>query len=199
MIDLSYYNEHRGIYSPLIEHNGIVCGFWMVGNDYRNGTSYYGAYPPSYLKRLSLLFPRPDKVLHLFSGKVKTGAWDHLGGPVPEEETFDINPDLDPSHCGNAEHLRDICGAGAFDLILADPPYGNNHEKYGTAKVNKKKVVSACAEVLEPEGYLVWLDTIMPIWAKRNGWKLRGTIGLLQSTNHVVRVITVLEKQERGT
>lgn len=33
---IAYYNNHRGIYSPLIDHNGSVAGFWLVGNNYRN-------------------------------------------------------------------------------------------------------------------------------------------------------------------
>ena len=27
MIDCENYNNKRGIYSPLIEHNGCVCGY----------------------------------------------------------------------------------------------------------------------------------------------------------------------------
>lgn len=77
--------------------------------------------------------------------------------------------------------------------------YDDNHIKYGTEKVNKKKVIKGCARVLKVGGYLVWLDTIMPIWAKADGWKLRGTIGLLQSTNHKVRVITILQKIGSGS
>jgi 16S rRNA G966 N2-methylase RsmD len=80
------------------------------------------------------------------------------------------------------------------DLILADPPYNQNHLKYGTAPVHKIKVIKACAKILKIGGFLVWLDTIQPIWSKADGWKLRGTIGFLQSTNHAVRVISMLEK-----
>lgn len=193
-MDTEHYNTNRGIFSPLVEHNGIVCGFWMVGNDYRNKARYYGAYPPGYLKRMKLLFPQEFEkgwTLHLFSGMVPCGE---------RELTFDIKPELEPHYIGNAEevdsyflehghqvHLK-------FDLILADPPYGENHLKYGTKPVNKKKVIKSCAKILHDGGHLVWLDTIMPIWAKADGWKLKGTIGLLQSTNHQVRVITILEK-----
>ena len=43
MVDVDNYNENRGIYSPLIEHNGVVCGYWLMGNN--TGTRRnYGAY-----------------------------------------------------------------------------------------------------------------------------------------------------------
>jgi hypothetical protein len=190
MMDVKNYNENRGIYSALLEHNGIVCGFWLVGQDYHNTTRFFGAYPPSYLKRMGLLFPdhKDFGVLHLFSGMVPMGTWKN-------ELTFDINPDLDPTIVGNAEELSKCVGLKyAIDLILGDPPYDDNHVKYGTEKVNKRRVIKECAKVLRKGGHLVWIDTIIPIWAKSDGYRLRGTIGMVQSTNHKCRVITILEK-----
>ncbi len=197
MVDVDNYNENRGIYSPLIEHNGVVCGYWLMGNNYRNPSKYYGAYPPSYLKRIQLLFPREFRsglILHCFSGEVE------LVG-TPEERArqvrFDINGSLThtPDVVGDAAQLSQYFEEGTFDLILADPPYGDNHVKYGTKPVNKKKVVQECSKVLKDEGTLVWLDTIMPMWAKADGWKLRGTIGMCQSTNHQTRLVTILEQE----
>jgi hypothetical protein len=189
-MDVANYNACRGIYSPLVEHNNIACGFWLCGNDYHNVSKYYGAYPPSYLKRMKWLFPDHKVVMHLFSGKVETGIWD-------EEITVDVNPDVNARVVCDATHLKDSINWMRFQqpsLILADPPYDDNHVKYGTEKVNKHKVVKECAKVLPVGGYLVWLDTIIPIWAKADGWKLRGTIGMVQSTNHKCRVITILER-----
>ena len=188
------YNRLRGVYSPVHEHNGIIYGFWLCGNDYRNATPYYGAYPPSYLKRMGWLFPdaRDFWVLHLFAGMTPPGTW-------KEEDFMDINPDVKrpdrPTIVGDAENFS-LHGwdRGKWDLIVADPPYDDNHVKYGTKKVNKKKVVKECAKVLTKGGHLVWIDTVIPMWAKADGWKLRGTIGMVQSTNHKCRVITILEK-----
>ncbi len=196
MIDVKNYNDHRGIYSPLIEHNGIVCGYWLMGNDYRNPSKYYGAYPPSYLKRVRMLFPREFEsglILHCFSGEVE------LVGTT-EERMRQIRLDIKdglvnrPDVVGDAAQLSKYFKPGSFDLILADPPYGDNHTKYGTPPVNKKKVVQECGKVLKDGGTLVWLDTIMPMWAKADGWKLAGTIGMCQSTNHQTRVMTILEQ-----
>lgn len=192
MIDVKNYNDHRGIYSPLIEHNGIVCGYWLMGNDYRNPSKYYGAYPPSYLKRIKMLFPNEasnGRILHCFAGMVE------VNDPA-REIRFDIRTDIDPlpDVVGNAANLSEYFPPGEFDLILADPPYGDNHAKYGTPPVNKKKVVQECGKVLKDGGTLVWLDTIMPMWAKADGWKLAGTVGMCQSTNHQTRLITILEQ-----
>lgn len=183
ILDPENYNQNRGIYSPVIVHNGVVCGFWLTGNDYRNPSKYYGAYPPNYLKRMKLLFPNAHDVLHLFSGKVVKGTWE-------KETTADINPELRPDIICNAETLEIF----PFDLILADPPYENNHEKYGTERVNKHKAIKQAARNIKTGGYLVWLDTIQPMWAKADGWQLKGTIGLCQSTMHRVRMVTILRK-----
>jgi hypothetical protein len=203
-MDVAYYNANRGIASPLIEHGDIVCGFWMCGNDYHNKSPLYGAYPPCYLPRMKLLFPEEfekGKILHLFSGSINCDT------PAVGNDVFrvDIKPHeiltadghimtTGPDIIGYEEEIDTMFDPGTFDLILADPPYDDNHLKYGTEKVNKKKVIKASTKALRVGGFLVWLDTIMPIWAKADGWKLRGTIGLLQSTNHKVRVISILEK-----
>ena len=185
MIDVQNYNDNRGIYSPLVEHNDCVCGYWLTGNDYR-GNGYYGGYPPNYLKRIRLLSPHAIRVLHLFSGKVTKGLW-------PDEWTCDINPDI-PADCHrNAESISEY-PMGQFDLVLADPPYEQNHIKYGTKPVNKRRVIKECAKIIPVGGCLVWLDTRIPMWSKADGWKLRGTIGLNQSTQHLTRTITILEK-----
>ena len=191
IIDVDYYNKNRGIYSELIEHNGCICGYWLVGNDYRNKSSYYGTYPPNYLKRVRLLFPRYEehRVLHVFSGVVEKEK---------NEMKLDINPALNPEILGNAEEMP--IKSNRFDIILADPPYEkSDSERYGCKHPNKKKVIKECARVLNKDGVLVWLDTRIPMWAKADGWKLRGTIGFNQSTQHRTRTITILEKSNEPT
>jgi len=202
-MDVAHYNANRGIYFPIIEQGGLFGTFWLVGNSYKNQAKMFGAYPPSYLKRIQLLFPEEFEkgwILHLFSGTLQGSE---------RQITFDIRQEMKPDFVGNAEDIdriftQEMVGRVAgnselwegFDLILADPPYDENHIRYGTKLVNKKKVIKKCATILKPGGHLVWLDTIMPIWSKADGWKLKGTIGLLQSTNHKVRVISILEKVE---
>src|SRR5262252_10439190 len=62
---------------PVVSASGRwLCGVWLLGNNYV-GSGYYGAYPPSYLRRVAALFPDIpcDRWLHLFSGS--------LGADVP--------------------------------------------------------------------------------------------------------------------
>ena len=196
-MNIENYNLHRQNFSPLVEHNNAVYGFWLIGRWYNatmGGQYYYGAYPPSYLKRLGLLFPdifNVGKILHLFSGTVI--------GDGERIITLDINPEpiqgIKPDIIGDAEELDGLFSENKFDLIVADPPYGDNYIKYGTKPINRKKIVHLCSIILKNGGFLVWLDTIIPQWAKRDGWVLRGMIGLAQSTNHAVRSITILQKQ----
>jgi len=186
-MDVNYYNAVRGIWSPLIEHGDIITGYWMPGNNYQKDNDYYGGYPRDYLERMRALFPHAVNVLHLFSGMVVIGRW-------PHEERVDINLELPAEHHYNAEQIAALDKFRKWELILADPPYEENHEKYSTEKANKKKVVHGCASVIRPGGFLVWLDTRIPIWAKSDGWKLRGTIGLVQSTNCLTKTTTILEK-----
>lgn len=48
-----------------------LSAVWLLGNAYK-GSGYYGAYPPSYLRRVAALFPdvAPERWLHLFSGSL---------------------------------------------------------------------------------------------------------------------------------
>ncbi|MFA6364579.1 hypothetical protein [Methanoregula sp.] len=184
MISIENYNQNRGIYSPLVEHNGCICGYWLTGNDYR-GNGYYGGYPPNYLKRIKLLFPDVQNVLHIFAGMTKKGTW-------PYEVMMDSNPECKPDRVGDVTYL--LPTKERYELIVADPPYEQNHEKYGTPRVNKRRIVKYCAGSLVTGGCLVWLDTRIPMWSKADGWSLRGTIGLNQSTQHLTRTITILER-----
>ena len=195
-MNIENYNDNRRNYSPLVEHNGAAYGFWLIGrwhNVTKGKAYYYGAYPPSYLKRLELLFPDQFKgtILHLFSGTVE--------GDGERVFALDCNPEpipgVKPDIVADAEKLDEHVPLKFFDLIIADPPYGENYKKYGVKrKASRRKVLHLCSRVLKNGGYLIWLDTLIPQWAKRDGWTLRGLIGLGQSTNHGVRVITILQK-----
>lgn len=47
-----------------------VFASWMGGQDYRNKSGMYGAYPAGYLERVFSMFPDARRVLHLFSGSL---------------------------------------------------------------------------------------------------------------------------------
>lgn len=152
-----------------------------MGNNYRNKSRYYGAYPGSYLKRVNALFPEKKNVCHLFSGSIPPGDYVRI----------DINPDNKPDIVADAENLK---MKSRFDIIYADPAYSvEDSEHYGTVMVSRKKVFESCHPALEKKGHLVWLDQVFPMFSKRN-WKLIGAIGIIVSTNHRVRFTFIFEK-----
>lgn len=173
-------------YSPLVVHNERLYGFWLIGRWYASNRQFYGSYPPSYLARVRSLFPDCERVLHLFSGSVEDVRLN--------EVTYDIKPDFSPTICDDVRNLLAHFKRGEFDLILADPPYeARDFQKYGCQPFNKAKVIKECTVIVKPTGFLVWLDTILPPFSRRD-WELYGIIGLVQSTNHRTRAISIFQK-----
>ena len=161
---------------------------WMLGNDYRNRSRLYGAYPPNFLRRVMSMFPDidPKRTLHLFSGSVKVGR----SGAV----TFDIQKKMRPKVVGDAHALSMYFAPSRFDLILADPPYSKEDaERYGTEMIRPPKVLHECANVLSAGGYVLWLSTTWPLFTKRE-FELDGVVNIIRSTNHRVRDVFFFRK-----
>lgn len=180
----NHYNLEFAKYpgSHLATQNGMLSGVWMLGNNYR-GSGYYGAYPPQYLKRLAALFPDCKQVMHLFSGSLPPGDYVR----VDTTRAGIVQPDV----VADAENLGKF---KPFDLIYADPPYSvADAVHYGTKMVNRKKVLEECSRVLKPGGFVVWLDTVWPMIAKKH-LVLVGVIGILRSQNHRVRFCFIMKK-----
>lgn len=191
---ISYFNSNKKpTWSGLLDHKGVVAGCWWFGRWYNtnrdnNGHYFYGAYPKGFIERVQLLFApyfSDGSILHLFSGTIV--------GDSERVVTFDNRAELRPDVIGNAEKVDEYF-TRKFDLILADPPYEDNYKKYGTPKFSRKKVVHSCSHILNPKGYFCWLDTLVPQWKKQDGWEYKGNIGIIQSTNHRVRTLTILRK-----
>lgn len=173
-------------YGPLFCTNRIF-GVWIMGNDYRSRTGYYGSYPPNYLKRVMSMFPDCTKILHLFSGSLSNGV---VG------IRFDINEEVEPDIKGNAECLSAHFDRDYFDLILADPPYSSEDAMhYGTPLVSRNKVLKECITVSMPEGFIGWLDQVKPMYRK-DEVDLAGVICIDRSTNHRVRALYLFQKKE---
>lgn len=170
--------------SLFVSEEGRVVGTWIMGNDYRVQTGYYGGYPAGYLRRVRALFPEKRKVLHLFSGKVDLSA---LPG-----DTVDINPDLAPTFVDDAQTLERV-PLEEYDLILADPPYSvEDAERYQTTMVKRNVVLRALQRVV-PDTHIVWLDQVLPMYRK-DAFAIDAVIGMVKSTNHRFRVVTVFRR-----
>lgn len=163
-----------------------LYGVWQLGAYYKNGSTYYGAFPHSFLDRVLALYPEiaPAEVLHVFSGSLPGGDYTRL----------DINPD-----CG-AELVGSVYDVGAlttkrFRLVIADPSYSAaDAERYGTASIDRGRATNALADVLAPGGHLAWLDTAWPMHQKAR-WHYYGAISVIRSTNHRIRALTLFERK----
>jgi len=180
----SYVRETGFPRSLFVGEDGRVVGTWIMGNDYRVKSAYYGGYPAGYLRRVRALFPDKRRVLHLFSGRVDLAAF--------PGDTVDINPRLRPTFLDDAQTLERV-PLGAYDLVLADPPYSvEDAERYQTTMVKRTTVMRALRR-LSPGAHVVWLDQVLPMYRK-DAFAVDAVIGMVKSTNHRFRVITVFRR-----
>ena len=171
--------------SLFVSEDGRLVGTWIMGNDYRVRSAYYGGYPAGYLRRIRALFPDKRRVLHLFSGRVDLAA---LPG-----DTVDINPALLPTYVDDAQRLEAV-PLDAYDLVLADPPYSvEDAERYQTTMIKRNCVLRALERV-QPGAHVVWLDQVLPMYRKA-AFDIEGVIGMVKSTNHRFRVVTVFRRR----
>lgn len=180
----NYVRETGFPRSLFVAEDGRVVGTWIMGNDYRVKSGYYGGYPAGYLRRVKSLFPDKRRVLHLFSGRVDQSV---LPG-----DTVDLNAALEPTFVDDAQTLQRV-PLEDYDLVLADPPYSvEDAERYQTTMVKRNVVMSALRR-LRPGAHVVWLDQILPMYRK-DAFALEATIGMWKSTNHRFRGISVFRR-----
>ena len=196
----AYYNETFPERPPLAANADWVTGTWCIGACYKNPNPLYGAYPRGYLERVHSMFPDAEKVLHVFSGGLKQrDAWlaatlfngchdtqvDLVDCMGPEDGRY-------PTWQGPVEYLPSVW-AGRFDLVLADPPYSAaDAVKYDVKMPKITNVMRELRRVTAKAGNLVWLDQKWPQHRKTD-WKTWGHIGLVRSTNHRMRLVTMFK------
>lgn len=182
---IKHYCRETGFPKSLfVSADNRIVGTWIMGNNYKVKSTYYGGYPATYLKRIKALFPDKKSVLHLFSGKVDLSAF--------PGDTVDINPDLNPTYMDNAQTLEKV-PLEKYDLILSDPPYSiEDCEHYGTSMVKRNKVMKALSRTVSGT-HIVWLDQVLPMYRK-DTFSLDGVIGMWKSTNHRFRGISIFRR-----
>jgi hypothetical protein len=184
-------NNYKKVIGPayLAQENGWVFGTWIMGNTYAKRNDFYGGYQGNFLKRIDALFPDRKRVLHLFSGKLDLTQF--------PGDTLDIDPTLNPTYCVNAETCYGV-PLNQYDFVLADPPYSESDAaKYGQPLVNRNKVIKALSTRLPVNAFIVWLDQVYPMYQKEN-LRPDATIGIIGSTNHRFRVLTVFRCLENA-
>ena len=165
---------------------GRVQGIWVMGNNYHATSAIYGSYPHGYLARVRALFPEKQRVLHLFSGDVDL--------VVLPGDTVDLRgAACNPTYVDDAQTLA-LVPLEKYDLVCADPPYSiEDAEHYGPAMVKRNKVMDALGQRLTAGTHVVWLDQVLPMYRKVD-FDVEGWIGMVKSTNHRFRVITIFRK-----
>lgn len=184
---ITNYVEQTGFPKCLfLGADGRVVGTWIMGNDYRVKSEYYGGYPAGYLRRVRALFPDKKRVLHLFSGKVDLATF--------PGDTVDINPAFNPTYMDDAQTLTRV-PLEEYDLVLADPPYSvEDADRYQTTMV-KRNLVMRALQRLSVEAHVVWLDQVLPMYRK-DAFDQEAVIGMVKSTNHRFRVVTVFRRRD---
>ena len=171
--------------SLFVAEDGRVVGTWIMGNDYRVKSAYYGGYPAGYLRRVAALFPDRKRVLHVFSGRVDLAA-------MPGD-TVDCNPDLLPTYVADAHDLSSV-PLSDYDLVMADPPYSiEDAERYQTTMVKRNVVLRSLAKGMRAGSRIIWLDQVLPMYRK-DEWAIEAVVGMVKSTNHRFRVMTVFRR-----
>lgn len=171
-----------------------VTGTWAIGACYKNPNKLYGAYPHGYLDRVMSMFPDAKTILHAFSGGMKL---DYVQETAPEAE-MELVDLMGPTNGRYPTWQGDLTEmpkewAGRFDLILADPPYSKSDaKKYGVKMPNRGKIARCLRNVAQNGATLVWLDTCWPMHRK-DMWKTYGHIGLVRSTNHRMRLVSLFQ------
>ena len=170
--------------SLFISEDDRIVGTWIMGNAYGVKSGYYGGYPAGYLRRIKALFPEKTNILHLFSGRVDQSV---LPG-----DTVDLNSDMEPTYVNDAQDLENV-PLDNYDLVLADPPYSvEDAENYQPTMVKRNKVMRALSRINKGT-HIVWLDQVLPMYRK-DTYRIIGVIGMVKSTNHRFRVITIFER-----
>jgi len=169
---------------PYVAADDRLYATWILGNDYRSKTDYWGAYPPNYLERITAVFPDAERVCHLFSGSLPKGNYTR----------FDRREDIDCDVRGDANDFASYFPGKFFDIIYADPPYTEEDAaNYGTCLINRNKVVSEALVRVDVGGFLVWMDMVLPMYRK-DEVAFMGAITLIRSTNHRVRGVFLFQK-----
>ena len=179
------YNKKFPTHPPLAFNKRWITGAWYFVRSKRG--KIYGSYPDAYLKRIYNLFPDCNNILHLFSGSLSKKE---------KGLRFDINKIHKPDICGDVRCVKKYFRTNQFDLIIADPPYETKDFKiYGCEPFNKGQVIKDLYRIIQPNGFIIWLDLIIPMH-KKEQWQMMGMIAFGQGCGMRARAISIFQTQK---
>lgn len=181
-----FYRRRFPRYPQMWVSGGWLMGVWVIGNLYgRADPTIYGGFPGNFLKRVLTLFPDRERRLDLFAGHTPAES-----GSVRVDRDATRRPTV-VADAGLVLPFAD----GAFDFVLADPPYSAaDATQYGFPMIDRRKVMHETRRVVATGGWLAWLDTVRPMY-RRQDWTQVGAVGVLVSTNTRVRLLSLFVAQ----
>jgi len=192
LVCMAKYNSDADKFVPFIQ------GCWFLGGG--NHSSFYGAYNSVYLDRITSLFKDAERVVHLFAGSLPHSK-DYLRVGLDPTKQYKYDIEMDAEHLSSSIKIRNF----QPDIIYADPPYSiEDSREYGNDTsealhyqgehfLNRPKVVSECARVLAPGGFLIWLDQVLPVFTNTE-IQLVGLISYIRSTGNRFRCVSIFQK-----
>ncbi|MGH2638403.1 MAG: class I SAM-dependent methyltransferase [Rhabdochlamydiaceae bacterium] len=178
---VDHWNETFSEIPKTCYDKGWIYGVWYCGTSFKKAT-YYGQYPPNFLKKVKALFPDKKDVLHVCSGTVK------------EDITIDLKRELSPTICTDAQNLP--LRENSFDLVIHDPPYSKKDADvyYGVPYVSVPKVMKQTLRILRVGGFFCVLDVRYPSYHRKEGWRLIGLIAIVTGFSKVTRMLSIFQK-----
>ncbi len=181
------YNTAYPHLTPLVVANGFLYGYWFCSGG--NVSPFYGSYQVEYLNRVGTLFPDcfgARETVHLFSGSLPPSP-DYTR--VGQDPTGQYKSDVECDIHNLSSYLSFKPG-----LIYADPPYSQEDSvHYQNSMVDRAKIVSECAAVLRPGGWLVWMDQALPVFSNKE-IRYVGCISYIRSTGNRFRCVVIFQK-----
>lgn len=167
-----------------IADKGWSYGVWYCGTSWQKAT-FYGQYPPTFLKRALALFPDAKDVLHAPSGSLRDLPAGHV---TLDQHRDDVRQPMILGDCSDMS-LPD----NSFDLVLSDPPYSEEDSRlYGCEKFPERAFMAHSHRVLRPGGYLGFLAYHYPIY-RRVDWKIEGLFAVVTGFKRRTRMFSVFK------
>lgn len=177
-----------------------ITDLWFLARaKLKNGETYYGAYLGGFPERARVLIgcPLNEPLLHVCGGKA--WAYPYKRGFGKFDETMDIDIQVNPDHCGDAEKsipaYTKAPPSRRWKGILIDPPYTpEDAKKYTTGMYPNPHTLMHNALCVVPTGIKVgMIHYIVPKCPKFA--KFVACVGIVCGFGNRIRCFSVFERE----